>query len=357
MSSQADVASVDTQDPDLRAIEPPHPLVRWLGVNGTWVLLLDIVLIAVFTFLSRDFLFFSAANLQSVALAVSTGLLLALALGVLLGAGVIDLSVGSNLVLSSVVGAYAMHQVAGPIAVKAAPGAQITAVFVGLAACVVTGALFGLVNGFIIEVLDVNSFIATLGTLGIGTGIALLITEGGDLSGLPAQMQTSFAFVALLGIPLPALVALALAIALWATLRYTRFGLRTLAIGSSRMAAERAGVNVRKQLITLIISAGAMAGLAGFFSLATFGSTTLSGHTNDALNAITAAVIGGVALAGGRINVLGIVYGAILAQVLQAGLVIIGVPSFWQLIAVGMVLIFAVALDRFNTKRKSDSSH
>ncbi|MFG1646311.1 ABC transporter permease [Amycolatopsis sp. NPDC049252] len=357
MSSRTDVAPVTAQDPDLRAVEPPHPLVRWLGANGSWVLLLDIVLIAVFTFLSRDFVFFSVPSLQSTALAVSTGLILALALGTLLGAGVIDLSVGSNLVLSSVVGAFAMHKVAGPIAVKAEPGAQVTAVFVGLAACVLTGALFGLVNGFIIEVLDVNSFIATLGTLGVGTGAALLITDGGDLSGLPAQLQSNFAFVSPLGIPLPALVALAIAVALWALLRYTRFGLRTLAIGSSRVAAERAGINVRKQLITLVISAGAMAGLAGFFSLATFGSTTLSGHTNDALNAITAAVIGGVALAGGRVNVLGIVYGAVLAQVLQAGLVIVRVPSFWQLIAVGVVLIFAVALDRFNTKRKRDSSH
>lgn len=351
MSSLANTSSIKAVDDDLdlRAVKQRHPFVRWLRVSGSWVLLLDVVLIAVFTFLSRNFVFFSPANFQSVTLALSTGLLLALALGLLLGAGVIDLSVGSNLVLSSVLGALTMHA----IAPKGTGPNMGLAIFAGLAACLLTGALFGLVNAITIEIFGVNSFIATLGTLGIGTGIALIITQGGDLSGLPAPLQDDFGFLPFLGIPLPAIAALLLAIGIWAILRFTRPGLRTLAIGSSRIAAERAGIDVRRHLIILLIVGGSIAGLAGFFSLATFGSTTIASHANDALNAITAAVIGGVALAGGRINVPGIVYGAILAQVLEAGLAIIGVSSFWQLIAVGIVLIFAVALDHYNTQRSA----
>jgi ribose transport system permease protein len=354
---RAGAQSSSEVDLDLRAVKQANPIVRWIGGSGTWVLILDITLIALFTALSKNHVFLTLPNFRSIALAVSAGLLLALAIGLLLGAGVIDLSVGSNLVLSSVIGATAMHKVTGPIGSDGHFRNVLLACVVGLLTCFAIGALFGFVNAFIIEVLDVNSFIATLGTLGIGTGVALLITKGGDLSGLPTQLQDDFAFVLPFGVPLPALVALVVAAALWALLRYTRFGLRTLAIGSARVAADRAGIKVRKHLITLLVVSGTLAGLAGFFSLTIFGSTTLAGHTNDALNAITAAVIGGVALAGGRINVLGIVYGAILAQVLQAGLVIVGVPSFWQLIAVGAVLIFSVALDRWNTKREVRSAH
>ncbi|WP_409329111.1 ABC transporter permease [Trujillonella humicola] len=340
-------------DLDLRGVKQKHPVVRWLGGSGTWVLLLNIALIALFTLLSRDNVFFSSQNFRSVALAVSTGLLLALAVGLLLSAGVIDLSVGSNLVLSSVVGAMVIRDVVGPVTAGGGrSGNVLLACLLGLLTCMAVGALFGLVNGLIIEFLDVNSFIATLGTLGIGTGITLLLTNGADISQLPIELQDRFSFRTFLGVPLPAVVALLVAAALWAALRYLRFGVRTLSIGSSRVAAERAGIRVRQHILLLVALAGALAGLAGFFSLANFGSTTIAGHNNDALNAITAAVIGGTALMGGRINVLGIIWGAILAILLQAGLVVIGVQPFYQLMAVGVVLIFAVALDRWNTKRR-----
>ena len=345
-------APAEDVDLDVRAVKRRNPVVRWLGGSGTWVLLLDIILVGLFTALSNQGVFFSFANFRSIALAVSTGILLALALGLLLGAGVIDLSIGSNLVLSSVVGAIVMQKVTGPPAADGSARNVLLACLLGLAACVAAGALFGLTNALIIELLDVNSFIATLGTLGIGTGIALLLTDGADISGLPIELQDRFGFRTFLGVPLPAVVALVIALLLWAALRYLRFGVRTLSIGSSRVAAERAGIRVRSHLVLLLVLSGCLAGLAGFFSLANFGSTTLAGHTQDALNAITAAVIGGTALTGGRINVTGMLWGAILAVVLQAGLVVIGVQPFYQLMAVGVVLIFAVALDRWNTKRR-----
>lgn len=352
VKAPAPVPAPDGEDPDLRSVKQRHPVVKWLGGSGTWVLVLDIALIGLFTLLSNNGVFFSLANFRSIALAVSTGLLLALAIGLLLGAGVIDLSIGSNLVLSSVAGAMTIQKVAGPMTAEGTYDNVLLACLAGLGVCILVGGLFGLVNALIIELFDVNSFIATLGTLGIGTGIALLLTGGADIAGLPTELQDDFAFETFLGVPLPAVVALLVAVALWALLRFTRFGLRTLSIGSSRVAAERAGIRVGRHLVTLIVLSGGLAGLAGFFSIANFGSTTLSGHNQDALNAITAAVIGGTALMGGRINVVGIVWGAILAIVLQAGLVVIGVQPFYQLMAVGIVLIFAVALDRWNTKRR-----
>jgi ribose transport system permease protein len=335
-------------DPDLRAVAERSAVLRWLGASGTWVLLLDIVLIVFFGLVSAGHVFWSTQNFQALALEASAGLLLALGMSMLLGAGLFDLSVGANLVLSSVAGAEVMQHIAGP----AGTSNVLLAIAAGLIACLAVGLAYGFVNGFIIEILDVNSLITTLGTLGIGTGIALLITNGYDLSALPTQLQSDFAFKGIAGVPLPALLALAVAGALWYVLRYTRYGLRTLAIGSSRPSAERAGLRVRRHRISLTMLCGLLAGLAGFLSLTDFASTTVAGHADDALGAITAVVIGGTLLEGGRVRILGTVWGAVLSIVLTGGLAILGAQSFYQLILVGTVLIFAVALDRFNVKRR-----
>jgi ribose transport system permease protein len=221
---------------------------------------------------------------------------------------------------------------------------------------VATGILFGLVNGLLIAVGGINSLIATLGTLGIGTGIALLLSGGTDVGSLPVALQTDIGLQTLGPIPVPAIAAgLALA-ALWFTVRYTRFGLRVQSIGSSRASAERAGLRVRGYLITLALLGGALAGVAGFIDLARFGSTAIAGHANDALGAVTAAVIGGTLLEGGRISIMGTLWGAALAVILQSGLVLLGVSSFWQLIVVGAVLLIAVLLDRVAGIRRNKRS-
>jgi len=281
-------------------------------------------------------------------------LLLALGLAMLLGAGIFDLSLGANLVLSSVVGGQVIQQYAGATPDASGNFRNVgTAILLGLVACLVTGTLFGLVNGLIVSYLDVNSLIATLGTLGIGTGIALLITDGGDIGGLPPQLQTSFGLRTIASVPLPAFIAILIALLLWAVLRYTRYGLHTLAIGSARNSAERAGLKVRRHLVSLMMLAGLLAGLAGFVDLARYGSTTVAGHNLDGLAALTAVVIGGTLLEGGRVSIVGAVWGSVLAIVLQNGLVVLGVKTFYQLIAVGVVLIVAVAIDRYRYKRSA----
>ena len=103
----------------------------------------------------------------------------------------------------------------------------------------------------------------------------------------------------------------------------------------------------------LAVLGGSLAGLAGFIDLARFGSTAIGGHANDALGAVTAVVIGGTLLEGGRISIMGAVWGAGLAVILQVGLVILGVSSFWQLIVVGVVLLIAVLLDRVSVVRRN----
>ncbi|ALV41455.1 hypothetical protein AU252_10085 [Pseudarthrobacter sulfonivorans] len=335
-------------DADLRAV-PKKPLIqRLLAHTATWVFLVDVALILAFGLLSEQQSFWSLANIQSLLLGGTQALLLALGLALLLGAGVFDFSLGANLVLSSVTGGLTVQAIAGPYDPQGVYSDVGYALLAGFVVAIVTGTLFGLANGLIISLLDINPLIATLGTMGIGTGIALVITNGGNISGLPSQIQSAIGLNMIGGVlPLPTLVALVVAALVTLLLKYTRFGMRSLAMGSSRTAAERAGIKTRRQTIQLTMIAGAFAGLAGYIDLARFGSTSASGHTQDALNAIAAVIIGGTLLVGGRVSILGAIFGTILAVVLQTGLVIIGVQAYWQLIAVGAVLIIAIAIDRF----------
>lgn len=355
MSTRATGSTTPTFDD--RARRPAHPIVAWLRSRAAWVLMLNLALVAVFTALSPDHVFWSEANARALLLAMSQTLLLALGLAMMLGAGIFDLSLGANLVLSSVVGALVMRgfqTVPGDVTSYPDPWLAIGA---GLLASIATGLAFGLVNGLLIAVGGINSLIATLGTMGIGTGVALLLSGGTDVGGLPVDLQTAIGLGRIGPIPIPACAALVTLAVLWAVVRYTRYGLRVRAIGSSRASAERAGIPVKRYLTSLTLLGGGLAGLAGFIDLARFASTSVAGHANDALGAVTAAVIGGTLLEGGFISIIGTLWGAALAVILQAGLVILGVSSFWQLIVVGAVLLLAVLLDRIATVRRNSSKN
>jgi ribose transport system permease protein len=348
LSNTPSAPASETAEPpaDDRAFPPPSRLAVWLKTRAAWIFLFDVVLVVVFSIISPNHVYATTANVTNVLLALTEALLLGLGLTMMLGAGIFDLSLGANLVLSSVVGAKVM--------LLFHPGSNVGLVIaVGAIACLATGLLYGLINGLIIAVVGINSLIATLATLGIGTGIADLITGGTDLQGLPSQLQTAIGLRTFGAVPLVSVIALAALVILWLFVRYTRYGLRVQAIGSSRAAAERAGLRVRSYLISLTVLAGGLAGIAGFIDLTRFGATSLAGHPNDALNAVTAAVIGGTLLEGGFISVIGTLWGACLAVILETGLVISGVSAFWQLIVVGVVLLVAVALDRFTVRRRA----
>jgi ribose transport system permease protein len=285
--------------------------------------------------------FLSTLNLKSLLLSGTQGLLLALGLAMLLGAGKFDLSLGANLVLSSVLGALAM---VGAVGAGFGVGATIA---LGLAACLLGGMAVGAVNGILVAHVGINSLIATLGVLGVGTGVALVLTGNGqDVTGFPVELQSGFGLKTFGPFPAPFLVALVIALILWVVIRSTAYGRHTLAIGSSPLAAQRVGLQVNRHVFSLFVLGGALAGFAGFVDLAHYQSTVLSGHSNDALQAVAAVVIGGTALEGGRVSIIGTIWGVALAVILQNGLVIIGVASSYQLMAVGAVLILAVGLDR-----------
>jgi ribose transport system permease protein len=340
---------------DTRAVAAKPWWLRALTTRASAILGLNVALFVLFTVLSEGGVFASSDNIRALLIAGTEALLLAIGLTMLLGAGIFDLSLGANLVLSSVVGALVIKGVGSPTADGSTYTNLGAAIAAGLVACLLTGAAFGAVNGVLVAYLQINALIATLGTLGIGTGIAYVLSDGADVSGIPAKLQENFGLYSLGVVPVPALIAIVIAATMYTIVRYTRFGLRTLAIGSSRSAAERVGIRVPQHLLKLAILAGSLAGLAGFIDLARFASTSITGHANDALAAVTAAVIGGTLLEGGRISMIGAVWGTALAVMLQGGLVIVGVSSYYQLIVVGLVLIVAVGLDRVSSLRRARS--
>ena len=323
--------------------------------SAVWVTLLCVLLVALFSLLSPDNAFFSQQTFNNVSLSSAQIVLLCVAQAMLLGAGHIDISQGGMIVLASVIGGtvvQAVTGVGGDTIATTYPHLGL-AIALAVAAAVATGALIGAANGLFVARLRLNSLVVTLATLGIATGAAQLITNGANLSGLPSSLQTGFGIKSVGGwVPLPALVSAALVALVWVAFAKTRFGLRTLAIGSNVSAAERAGVPVDRHVVRLFVLSGVVAGVAGTIDLTRFATTDIGGHQNDALAAIAGAVIGGTSLQGGRASIGGAVVGALLAVILQIGLVVLNLSPFYQTIAVGTVLLVAITVDRLLKARK-----
>jgi ribose transport system permease protein len=322
-------------------------LERLFSSRATWILLLDLVLIGIFTIYSKNNVFFSYANIKSLMLSSAESLLLAVGLSLLLGAGKFDLSLGANLVLSSVCGALVM------VTLMSSGVSVPIVILAGFVGCMIAGSVVGALNGVLVAQFGINSLIATLGMLGVCSGVSLVLTHNGqDIVGFPIELQSHFGLNTIAMVPIPALVALLITLIIAAILHLTPYGVRTLALGSSALAAERVGLRVKRHALSLFVLAGALAGIAAFIDLSFYRTTVLNGHPNDALQAVAAAVIGGTALEGGRISLIGTVWGVALAVILLNGLIIIGISSAYQLMAVGLVLILAVGLDRLSAKNR-----
>lgn len=253
-------------------------------------------------------------------------------------AGHVDLSVGSSaavsgMILGNVVNSYGITT--------------------GLIAVLVYGLVIGAVNGFFVTVIGVNSLITTLGTLATLYGIALLIGNGQTL------MMKNFEWLGTAqpaGIPLPIIIFFAIAVAGIITLRRTRFGRSLYAIGSNPNAARVVGIRSNRILFATFVLSGLSSALAG----AILCSQLSAGDPNAArgleLEVITAIVLGGASLAGGRGTMWGTIIGLTTIGVLNNGLILLDVPTFWQRVAQGLMLILAVSFDatreRLASKRR-----
>lgn len=307
----------------------------------TWILVGLVVIAVVFTILAPAN-FTTLANFQNICTDAAVLLVLAVGSTFVIVTGGIDLSIGAVLVFASVISVKVMDLVGGN-----GPGA----ILFGLVAAIAAGTLWGVLNGVLVARLRIPPLIATLSTLGMAIGAAFLITGGNDISNIPPFLVSVIGAGKALGV-VPWLVVIAAAVAVVAAivLTQTRFGRYTYAIGSNSQAARRASVRVDLHLIKVYGMASALAGLAGFLSLAQFDTTDVGGHTTDNLTAITAVVLGGTSLFGGVGSIAGTVIGVLIPTVLQNGFVIVNIPPYWQEVALGPILIGAVYLDQLRRR-------
>ena len=343
-----------TQQPAVEATPIGQRLAALLSSGFTFLILAALCL--VFAVL-QGAKFANPNNAQNIAIDASQLLLLTVGVTFVIVTAGVDLSVGSVLIFSAVVAAKVMVRFAGSAEEVRAyefPNQEV-AIPLGLAAGVLAGTAWGLLNGVLITKLKMPSFIVTLGTLGMALGAAQLLSNGTTIPNVPQDVQLKLGLRELVGFDVgdyrirltpPVLVATIVVVLAALALGRTRFGRYTYAIGSNAAAARRVGINVDRHLIKVYGLSGLLAGVAGGFDLLRFGTASVGSHQADNLAAISAAVIGGTSLFGGLGTIGGSVIGAFIPAVLRNGLVISGVAPFWQQVAIGAILILAVYLDQ-----------
>ncbi|WP_158316709.1 ABC transporter permease [Agrococcus pavilionensis] len=294
--------------------------------------------------------FISKASWMALSQTATVVALLAIGQTFVIITGGIDLSVGAVMACSAVIGAVVMRELA-------AGGADPSiAILVGLVTSLGIGSLAGLINGLIITKLRITPFIVTLGMLSVATGSMNLISGGAEIVGLPPQLG-SIGNTPLGGwFTVPVLVTILVAVVAGVALSQTRFGLRTFAVGSNQGAARRVGIGVDWHIVRVYVFAGFLAAVAGFLLTSRFVSASTMAGTGMELSSIAAAVIGGASLMGGRGSILGTMVGALIMAALQIGLIIAGVASFWQTIAIGIITVAAVYGDQIRIKYSGERS-
>jgi len=306
-----------------------------LGRAREFGILLALVLVVTAATLNNPKFLFSADGWRDLLLTPSILVLVAVGQAIVLITRNVDLSVGSVMGLT----AYLTGRLFIDI-----PGIPIVLVVV---AAVVLGALLGLINGALVAYAKVPAMVITLGTLYAYRGINVLWTGSDRVNA--SDMPRDFLALGtgqLLGIPVLAIVAvLVLAVAAW-YMKNTRGGREFYAIGSDPAAAELYGLQVTRRVLTAFVLSGALAGLAGVFYAARYGTINSQAGAGWELDAVGAAVIGGVAITGGIGSVWGAAIGAVLLLTINRALPILGIPDFWQRAVVGLLIIGAIVLDR-----------
>lgn len=280
--------------------------------------------------------FLTVINLSSVARQTAVINIMALGMTLIIISGGIDLSVGSILGISGLFGCMAIQ--------------NGQAIPVAIAVGILTGLLCGFLNGAMITQLSINPFIVTLGTLEAYRGLALVISKGLPVHGLP----DAFSYLGdgnLLGIPFSLWVLALCAVLMHFLLENTKLGRYAFAIGSNSSAAYYAGVPIKFHLTAVYAIAGMLTGLAGMIEASRLMTGQPTAGQGYELQAIAAVVIGGGSLQGGEGSVVGTLIGAFIMGLLSNGSDLLGINPYWQQVVIGAVIIAAVGLDELRKRR------
>ena len=299
--------------------------------------------------------FFTGGNLLNVARQSSFTAIVAIGQTFVIITGGIDLSVAAIAALSASVGTVLLTQ---PVEIAGMTFGPVHPV-IGIAAALLVGLLAGMSNGWIIVRFKIPDFIATLGTMTVFRGIALLVTDGlpvpsfraaGEGAAIP-QVLIWMGSGHLFGIPASALAAIVAACSGWYILRYTALGRSIYAVGGNRDAARVSGISVGRTKIYAYAFSGLMAAIAGLIMTGRLNSANALMAEGEELRSIASVVIGGTNLFGGEGGVFGSLIGALIIGVLGNGLNLLDVSPFWQRIAQGLVIILVVIFDQWRRRR------
>lgn len=283
--------------------------------------------------------FLSSENLSNLAVQLMPLLIIAVGQSFTIIGGGLDLSLGAILSLAGVVGALVMQQFG---------------IVPGIVAMLLVGCLAGLLNGLIISVLRTSALVVTLGMMSIAQALALILSGGTPIYDLPAGFVDGLGYTPILGIPAMVWIGLLTVLAAALVLRKTVFGRYLYAIGSNAAAAHKSGVSVRGCTLIIYILSGLSAGIGAIVVSAWTSSAQPIAAPDITLHSIAAVVLGGVALTGGRGGMYEVVCGVLVLGMLSNVMNMIGVSSYFQMMAIGCVIIVAVGLDRF---RRSNAVH
>lgn len=272
--------------------------------------------------------FLSWNNFLNVLLASSTVGILAIGAAFVIGAAGLDLSVGSLMAFSAMAAVIAANSLSLPW-------------FCIPVLCLLAGIAAGAFNGYLIGYRKVLALIVTLGTLSMARGLAFILSDGRPVYGLPDSLLF-FGQGQFTGVPVPVILFFLTGLSVHILLHHTVFGRHTLAIGDNEKAARNAGIRIARHKLCLYIFSGFLAALSGLVFMARVNAADPNAGAMYELTAITAAVIGGTSLFGGRASVAGAMIGALIMGVLQNGLSLMNVPAYYQQVAVGAMLIIAV---------------
>ena len=315
----------------------------YLGILTPLIFL--ILLILIFSSLHPRFL--HPLNIFNVMRQISITGLIALGMTFVIIVRGIDLSVGSLLALCGLVGAVIAK---GGLVERFSVGVDTELAnpwYWALAGSVLIGLLAGTVNGVCITKLKVPAFVVTLGGLSAYRGTALIVSDGGPISGFnEAYRWIGQGKIGM--VPIPVIIFFVFIVLCHIVLKYTVYGRYIYSVGGNPEAARLSGINIDLIIISTYIITGFLVGLAAFILSARLNSAEAVAGMGYELNVIAVVVVGGTSLFGGRGNILGTIIGAMLFGVLQNGLVLLNVSSYIQQIIIGIILILAVTFDKFS---------
>lgn len=294
------------------------------------------IMTVIFTVLNP--IYFTGRNFLSIMQQATINGILAIGMTYAIISGGIDLSIGCTFAIVIVT--------VGKITVAGTN--PLLAILLGL----ILGAVMGSINGLLVTKMQLQPFIATLGTMSVYRGIAYVVTKGWPVLDIPDSFRglLNRRLTALGGVNIYMFIFILVAVIAGIVLAKTKFGNYVYAVGGNEEAAKLSGVNVDRTKIKAYAITGACAAIAGMIQLASLGTGEPTAGTGYELDAIAAAAIGGTRMAGGKGTILGTVFGAILLAALKVGLIVLNVDTFWQYIVTGIIIVIAAYFEFIQEK-------